>query len=140
MLYPLFISHSWSTDNDFEKLIHLLHQDESFSYSFYAVNWNDKLYQNGTSFHVYQALKYQLLPSSLMIYQTGRYDIFEKWIHEEVSMAQEMNKPILALSQQETVLTSEEKIFCNHLIYWDSSLITPEEGNKIHQKISQLLK
>lgn len=98
--YNLFISHSWSYSPAYENLVKLLSQRPYFSYHNYSVPKDDPIHTNGTDRQLYNAIKNQMLPSSVVLIVAGVYAAYSKWIDKEIYIAQKeflSPKPIIAI-------------------------------------------
>lgn len=86
-IYNLFISHSWTYSNAYEGLLNLLNKDSDFLYKNYSVPKNDPLHTNGTDKQLYEAIKGQIAPSSIILMVSGVYASYSKWIDKEIKIA-----------------------------------------------------
>ncbi len=125
--YHLFISHSWAYSDAYEKLINLLNKDSSFKYIDYSVPKNDPIHNAGTDKELYEAIKAQISPSSVVLILAGVYSTYSKWINKEIKIAQTefiVPKPIIAIEPWGSEKTSKVvKDAADKVVGWNSSSI-----------------
>lgn len=98
--YHLFISHSWAYSDAYEKLIKLMDNCNDFCYFNYSVPKNDPIHTKGTDKELYNAIKSQIAPSSVVLVLAGVYSSYSKWIDKEIKIAKNefwKPKPIIAI-------------------------------------------
>lgn len=98
--YNLFISHSWAYGDAYERLIGLLDKKPYFSFSDYSIPKDDPIHNAPNSAALYQAIKTQMGPCSVIIIMAGVYATYSTWIHNEIRIAKnefQYPKPILAV-------------------------------------------
>ena len=127
--YHIFISHSWTYSDAYEKLIALLGKDSDFSYSNYSVPKNDPIHTSGTDKELYAAIKEQISHASVVIILAGVYSSYSKWIDKEIKIAKEefkAEKPIIAIQPWGAEKTSKKvKDAATKIVNWNSkSIIT----------------
>lgn len=127
--YNLFISHSWAHSDAYEKLIQLLDKDPSFSYRNYSVPKSDPIHNARTDRELYDAIKRQVSPSSVVIILAGVYSSYSKWINKEITIAKNefiIPKTIIAVEPWASEKTSKVvKDNADRIVKWNSkSLIT----------------
>lgn len=98
MTYNLFISHSWSYGDAYDKLVSMLNSRPYFQYKNYSVPKNDPIHNAPTTTLLREAIRRQIQPASCVLIMAGKYATYSKWINIEIELAQEMNKPILAIT------------------------------------------
>lgn len=125
--YNIFISHSWSYSDAYEKLIALLDKDSSFSYKDYSVPKDSPVHTNGTDKELYAAIKEQISHASVVIILAGVYSTYSKWIDKEIKIAQEefgSKKPIIAVQTWGAEKTSKiVKDAADTIVGWNSKSI-----------------
>ena len=89
MTYNLFISHSWSYSDAYEKLVRLLDTKPYFTYKNYSVPQNDPIHH-----------------ASCVLILAGVYATYSKWINIEIDLANSMGKKIIAIQPWGAKLTS----------------------------------
>lgn len=93
-IYNLFISHSWTYADAYEKLIMLLDDRPYFLYNNYSIPKNDPVHTNGTDRELYEAIKNKISPSNIVLIMAGVYSSYSKWIDKEIKIAKaEFSKP-----------------------------------------------
>ena len=98
--YNLFISHSWSYSDAYEKFCALLDNAPYFTYKNFSVPKDDPVHDADNESELYEAIKTQIVPSHIVIIMAGKYSTFSKWIKKEIKIAREefaFPKPILAV-------------------------------------------
>ncbi|HCL4480003.1 TPA: TIR domain-containing protein [Clostridium botulinum] len=94
--YNLFISHAWDYNSDYYSLINKLNAYPYFSYKNYSVPEHDALDTN-TNTELYESLKKQIAPTSVVLIIAGMYYNHREWIQKEINIAKAYNKPIIAI-------------------------------------------
>ena len=124
--YHLFISHSWSYSDAYERLVALLNQSD-LVYSNYSVPKSDPIHTRGTDKELYNAIKQQIACSSVVIILAGVYASYSKWIDKEIAIAKNefLNaKPILAIEPFGSEKTSVKvKDNANEVVKWNTNSI-----------------
>jgi len=112
--YDLFISHSWTYGDAYEKLSDFLSNASNFSWRNYSVPKDDPIHDADSATELYEAIKGQISPANIVIIMAGKYATYSKWIKKEIKIAQtefSNAKPILAVapwgSQQISSVVSE---------------------------------
>ena len=98
--FNLFISHSWSYSDHYDRLVNLLEQRGYFSYSNYSVPPEDPIHNASTDARLRKAIRNQMTPCSVVIILAGVYASHSKWINIEIDLARNgfrNGKPILAI-------------------------------------------
>lgn len=98
--YNLFISHSWSYSDTYEKLLSLLDSRGYFSYRNYSVPMDDPIHTRGTDRELHDAIKRQIAPASCVLMLAGVYSTHSKWINREIAICTTefaTKKPIIAV-------------------------------------------
>ncbi len=97
MTYNLFISHSWTYGDQYNRLISLLNQAPYFDYRDYSVPKNDPIHNAPHEWQLKEAIKNQMNHASCVIILAGVYSTYSKWINIEIELAKSMNKRIIAI-------------------------------------------
>lgn len=125
--YHLFISHSWTYSDAYEKLLGLLNKDSTFSYVNYSVPKDDPVHTNGTDKQLYAAIKEQISHASVVLILAGIYSTYSKWINKEIDIAQNgflLPKPIIAIQPWGAEKTSTVvKEAADKIVKWNSKSI-----------------
>ena len=125
--YNLFISHSWNYTDTYEKLVNLLDERSYFSYHNYSVPKDDPVHTDGTEEELYNAIKRQMSPSSVVLILAGVYASYSKWIDKEIQIAQTefgTSKPIIAIKPWGSKKTSAKvKEAADKTVGWNTESI-----------------
>ena len=106
MTYNLFISHSWTYSDAYDKLVNLLDDAENFSYKNYSVPKNDPIHNAPYDYQLKAAIKNQMQHASCVLILAGVYSTYSKWINIEIQLAKEMGKTIIAIEPRGAERTS----------------------------------
>lgn len=99
----VFISHSWSYSEDYEKLEQWIFHEKwssgqaSLDFRNYSVPKNDPIHNANNTEKLRAAIYGQISRSHVIVIPTGMYATHSKWIQEEINGANFYNKPILAV-------------------------------------------
>lgn len=96
--YNLFISHSWTYSDQYDKLVSLLRNYSYFTFKNYSVPKDDPIHRASNASQLRAAIKTQMQCASCVLILAGVYSTYSKWINEEISIAQELGKKIIAIS------------------------------------------
>lgn len=96
-MYNLFISHSWTYNDTYEGLTKLLDNASYFSYKNYSVPKDDPIHNANNDRELYNAIEEQIRHASVVLILAGVYSSYSKWINKEIEIAQNLDKPILAI-------------------------------------------
>jgi hypothetical protein len=100
--YNIFISHSWSYGDEYERLKELLKAKSStFSFHDHSVPKDDPIHGAPNSDALYQAIKRQMSSCHVVIIMAGKYATYSTWIKKEIRIAKNefaAPKPILAVT------------------------------------------
>ncbi|MCH4201483.1 MAG: TIR domain-containing protein [Bacilli bacterium] len=101
-MYNLFISHSWSYENNYIGLCNLLDDASYFTHKNYSVSKDDPIrilakndywYENKLRIKLREQMKY----ASIVPILAGVYASYSDSIDMEISIAKELVKPIIAI-------------------------------------------
>ena len=124
MIYNIFISHSWSYSDAYDKLISLLDDAPDFSYRDYSVPKDDPIHNANNERELRAAIKNQMQHASCVLILAGVYSTYSKWINIEIGLAQEMGKKIIAIEPWGSEHTSTVvKSNANKIVKWNTSSI-----------------
>ncbi|MCR5111282.1 MAG: TIR domain-containing protein [Ruminococcus sp.] len=123
-MYNIFISHSWSYSDYYDKLISLLDSESSLYYRDYSVPKNDPIHNANNDRELRAAIKNQMQHASCVLILAGVYSTYSKWINIEIDLAQEMGKRIIAIEPWGSERTSTVvKSNANKVVKWNTSSI-----------------
>lgn len=95
--YAVFVSHSWSYDQEYARLVRLLEDADRFEFRNYSVPEAEQ-FDTDTDEELEGLLREkQVKPSSVVVVLAGLYSSHSKWIRKEVSIANAEGKPILGV-------------------------------------------
>ena len=99
MAYNLFISHSWTYSDAYEKLCKLLDEYKYFTYNNHSVPKDDPVHTNGTDKELEEAIYYKMKGCNIILIMAGVYSTYSKWIKKEIKIANSFStpKPILGI-------------------------------------------
>ena len=97
MPYNLFISHSWTYGDSYDRLIEMLDDAPNFYYKDYSVPKNDPIHNASYDYQLRAAIRNQMQHASCVLILAGVYATYSKWIKIEIELAQEMGKKIIAI-------------------------------------------
>ncbi len=124
MTYNLFISHSWTYSDAYEKLVNLLDADPYFTYKNYSIPKNDPIHNTIYDYQLKAAIRNQMQHASCILILAGVYSTYSKWINIEIQLAQEMGKKIIAIEPWGAERTSiKVKNSANVIVKWQTSSI-----------------
>ncbi len=123
--YYLFISHSWTYGDAYEKLTSMI--DEKIDYHDYSVPKNDPIHDAGTDEELEAAIKEQMKHASVVLIMAGKYSTYSKWIKKEIKLAQNgfsSPKPIIAITPWGAEqISSVVKDAVDEVVKWNSDSI-----------------
>lgn len=124
MTYNLFISHSWTYSDAYEKLVGMLNNATNFSYKNYSVPKNDPIHNASNVSQLKAAIRNQMQHASCVLIMAGVYSTYSKWINIEIELAREMGKTIIAIEpwgSQRTSLVVKQA--ADKVVGWNTSSI-----------------
>ena len=125
--YHLFISHSWSHSDAYEKLVDLLRARSYFSFADYSVPRDDPIHEAGTDRELRQAIRGKMAFGSVVLIMAGVYASYSKWIDREIDLAVESfdpSKPIVAVEPWGSEKTSVRvKEAADRIVGWNTNSI-----------------
>ena len=124
MVYNLFISHSWSYSDQYDRFVALLSKKPYFQYHNYSVPKDDPIHDAGTDWQLKQAIERQMKPACCVIVLAGVYATYSKWINIEIELAQRMGKRIIAVEPWGSERTSTiVKQTADEIVGWNTDSI-----------------
>ena len=126
-MYNIFISHSWNYGDAYEKLLALLNAASYFSYKDYSVPKDDPLRIYNTTYYrteLRNKIKNQMKSCSAILILAGVYASYSDSINMEISIAQELGKPIIAIEPWGAENTSSVvKNAADKVVHWNTDSI-----------------
>lgn len=98
--HHLFVSHSWSYGDDYDRLISLLRQRKYFRFQNYSVPKDDPIHNAGNEAELTARIRQKMAPCGVILVMAGVYATYRKWIKIEIELAKDgftNRKPILAI-------------------------------------------
>lgn len=124
MVYKIFISHSWSYSDAYERLICLLENAQDFEFLDYSVPKDDPIHYAETDEELELAIEEQIRPVRCVIIPAGVYATYSKWINIEIDIAKRLGKSIIAVKPWGSKHTSEVvKKNADMIVNWNTSSI-----------------
>lgn len=112
--YNLFISHSWTYGDQYDRLVNLLRARPYFQFRNYSVPRDDPIHYAGTAAQLREAIWRQMNPCSAVLILAGVYATYSEWINIEIDLAKngfKYVKPVIAIrpwgSQRTSVVARE---------------------------------
>jgi len=125
--YNLFVSHSWSYGDTYERFINLLRQAPYFQFRDYSVPKDDPVHNAPTAQALSNAIKRQMSPCNIVIIMAGVYATYSEWINREIRIAKNgftIAKPILAVKPwAQTRVSTTVSQNANQLVGWSTNSI-----------------
>ena len=85
-MYRLFISHSWSYSDAYDRLVQLL-DSQHLDYYNHSIPRNDPVHTNGTDKQLTDAIDAKVKGVSCVLILAGVYSSYSKWIDKEILIA-----------------------------------------------------
>ena len=124
MTYHLFISHSWTYSDAYDKLVKLLDEANNFDYKNYSVPKDDPIHDADNTKELKEAIREQMKHASRVLILAGVYATYSKWINIEIDLASEMRKKIIAVEPWGAERTSKVvKDNADYIVKWNTSSI-----------------
>jgi hypothetical protein len=126
-IYNLFLSHSWTYSDAYDKLMDLIDNRPYFSFKNYSVPKDDPIHNAPNQQLLYEAIKRQIAPCHVVIILAGVYATYSKWINKEIKIAKSefVNpKPIIAVEPWGSEHTSQVvKNNADKVVKWNTESI-----------------
>jgi hypothetical protein len=123
-MYNLFLSHSWTYSDAYDKLVELLDDAKYFSYKNYSVPKDDPVHNAKNDKELTDAIEKQIRPASVVLILAGVYSTYSKWIKKEIEIAKSYGKPIIAIEPWAAERTSKiVKDNADIVVKWQTSSI-----------------
>jgi len=126
-MYYIFISHSWKYGDLYEQLNILLKKAPYFTYKNFSVSqdkpliiYNKEYYEN----ELRNKIKNQMRTCNVVLILAGVFASYSDSIKMEISIANELGKPIIAVEPWGSEKTSQiVKINAQTIVKWNTSSI-----------------
>jgi hypothetical protein len=122
----LFISHSWSYGDAYDRLVNLLDAAPNFQYRNYSVPKDDPIHNAPNTTALETAIESQMRFCDVVLIMAGKYATYSKWIQREIQIAKAYTrpKPIVAIrpwaNEQVSSVVSDA---ADRLVSWNTSSI-----------------
>jgi hypothetical protein len=121
--YRLFISHSWSYSDKYDRIIEML-DEQGLNYYNHSVPKDDPIHTRGTQKELREAIDRQMKATSCVLILAGVYSTYSKWINEEIAIAKSYGKPIIAIEPWGAERTSSVvKTNADRVVKWQGRSI-----------------
>jgi MTH538 TIR-like domain (DUF1863) len=104
--YNIFISHSWSYDDDYVRLVKLLKEAPLLSWKNYSVSRDDPL-AGGSDKKLAAEIDKQIRLASVVLVISGIYVSHRTWIQFEIDLSDKYEKPIVGIQPWGSTNTPE---------------------------------
>ncbi|MDE0231633.1 MAG: TIR domain-containing protein [bacterium] len=121
--YDLFISHAWTYNAEYNRLVEMLNAAPNFKWRNYSVTKQDPLDANNDA-RLTEALRRQIRPVNCVLILAGMYVNHRKWIRKEIAIAKSLRKPIVGIKpwgQQRTPVEVQDA--ANVMVRWNTDSI-----------------
>ena len=122
--FNLFISHSWTYGDAYERLIDLLREKPYFDFRNYSVPKDDPIHNANNATQLRAAIRKQMAPCGVILVLAGVYASYSKWIKEEIDLAKNgfvLPKAVIAIepwgSQQTSVAVKDT---ADRIVKWNT--------------------
>ena len=123
-LYSVFISHSWTYGDAYERLVELLEKHPLFKWRNYSVPKNDPIHDAPNTTALETAIREQMSHAGCVLILAGVYSTYSKWINREIKIAKSMGKPIIAIEPWGSDHTSQAvKDAADDIVKWQSASV-----------------
>lgn len=93
--YMIFISHSWSSSDSYNRLTTLLNNKLGFNYRNLSVPKEDPIHHAPNDMVLFQAIKNRIDQCDIVLILAGVYASHSKWINLEINAAQRSSQGLL---------------------------------------------
>lgn len=125
--YNLFISHSWSYADQYDRLVSLLDKRLYFAFKDYSVPPGDPIHRAATDAQLRQAIRNHMAPCHVILVMAGVYATYSKWIDIEIELALSgfrHPKPIIAIRPRGNERISERvRGAADEIVGWNTESI-----------------
>jgi len=121
--YRLFISHSWSYDKNYQRVVELI-KEQGLSFYDHSVPKDDPIHTNGTDKDLHDAIEAKMKGTSCILILAGVYASYSKWIKKEIAIAESYGKTIIAIEPFGAEKTSQVvKDAADKIVKWQGKSI-----------------
>lgn len=121
--YRLFISHSWTYGDAYEKVVKMI-TEKGMSFYNHSVPKTDPIHTNGTDKQLEAAIEAKIKGTTCVLIMAGKYSTYSKWINKEIEIAKKYNKPIIAIRPWASLQASSVvQVNASEIVNWQASSI-----------------
>ncbi|MBP1627554.1 MAG: nuclease [Holophagaceae bacterium] len=123
--YRIFISHSWTYSDAYDKLVNLLEKHPNFEWIDYSVPKDDPIHDAKNDAELYEAIKKQVSQVHCVLMLAGVYSTHSRWINKEIEISKQVfSKPLIAIEPWASERTSATvKDAADAIVGWNSASI-----------------
>ena len=122
--YRVFISHSWTYKDQYDRLVELLKEEPYFEWSNHSVPKDDPIHNASNAAQLREAIKKQMQGANCVVILAGVYSTYSKWIKEEINLAKDLEKPIVAVEYWGSERTSQVvKDNADKIVGWNAASV-----------------
>ena len=123
--YRLFISHSWTYSDAYEKLVGFFKEYSNFSWENYSIPKDDPVHNANNDKQLYEAIKTKIQTVNCIVILAGVYSSYSKWINKEIEISKKVyTKPIIGVEPWASEKTSKVvKDNADEIVKWQSKSI-----------------
>ena len=123
----IFISHSWTYEDHYDRIIELLSEAPDFSFEDCSIPKGNRVHTDGTDSDLEDAIFMHMFWCDVVLVLAGVYATYSKWIDIELDLAQKAfkrPKPIVAIEPWGSKRTSTRvKDAANQTVKWNTDSI-----------------
>ncbi len=121
--YRLFISHSWTYGDAYDKVIDMIKKQGILFYD-HSVPKHNPIHTTGTDKELEAAIEAKIKGTNCVLIMAGKYSTYSKWINKEIEIAKKYNKPIIAIRPWAALQASSVvQLNASEIVGWNSSSI-----------------
>ena len=121
--HRLFISHSWTYSDAYEKVIKMI-SEQGISFYDHSVPRDNPIHNAGSDKELEAAIDAKIKGTSCVLIMAGKYSTYSKWINKEIAIAKKYNKPIIAIRPWATLQASSVvQENASEIVNWQGSSI-----------------
>lgn len=98
--HNLFVSHSWTYEDAYDRLCNFLDERSYFAYNNYSVPKDDPIHDAPNQTALRNAIVRQIQPCHVVLIMAGVYSTYSKWINIELDIAKNhfnLPKPVIGI-------------------------------------------
>jgi len=122
--YNIFISHSWTYSDHYNRLADMFKSEPYFDYRDYSVPKDSPIHNAPTTWQLREAIENQIRFCHAVVIMAGVYSSYSKWINIEIEIAKKFGKPIIAVipwGQERASQTVQEA--AHRVVRWNAAPI-----------------